>query len=396
MRITFIIDRFSPEPGGVQTVVTELANRLSATHDVVVAIPERTPRRGPQNTLEVTDRAWRILIHRPRLGARLLSAPSGYVALPVLRRYGHGRAGIPAARSFGAVGGRSLASALPHQPDVVHAFTADMTAHLALGLGAAVGAPVVCTGFPHPGQYGDGPIDSAAYRSAAGVVALTSHDRDVYLRLGVSPDRIAVIPPPSDDLGTGGREKARERLRITGPLVVFAGVRRDYKGADILYAAAPSIGARVADATIAFVGPGPALGAVPGITIRDEGEVDASTMADWIRAADVVVLPSLHEIFPIVILEAWSAGVPVVTSDIPALEHLVDVSGAGVTAPRNPAPLAAAVSDLLHDDDRRQTLGRSGRAYWQASCGLDTVAAAHEELYARLAGGQTSGKARQR
>jgi len=396
MWITFVIDRFSPEPGGVQTVVTELADRLAVTHDVVVAIPERTPRRGRQRTLEVHNKAWTIFIHRPNRGARLLSAPSGYVALPGLRRYGHTRAAVPAARIFGTVGGRSLAGALPHRPDVVHAFTPDMTAHLALGLGAAVGAPVVCTGFPHPGQYGDGPVDAVAYRSAAGVVALTAHDRDVYVRLGVTPDRIVVIPPPSDDFGASGREEARERLQITGPLAVFAGVRRDYKGADILYAAAPSIGARVADATIAFVGPGPALGAVPGIDIRDAGEVDASTMADWIRAADVVVLPSLHEIFPIVILDAWSAGVPVVTSDIPALQHLVDVSGAGVTAPRNPDSLAAAVSELLHDDARRRSLGRSGRAYWQENCDLDTIVAAHEELYARLAETQGSGKARQR
>jgi len=396
MQITFVIDRFSVEPGGVQTVVTELADQLSVAHEVVVVVPERTPRRGPERTLEVTGSAWRILIHRPRLGARLLSAPSGYVALPLLRRYGHGRAAVPAARIFGVARGRSLALELPNRPDVVHTFTADMTAHLALGLGAAVGAPVVCTGFPHPGQYGDGPIDSAAYKRAAGVVALTSHDRDVYVGLGVEPDRIAVIPPPSDDLGTTGREAARERLQISGPLAVFAGVRRHYKGADVLYAAAPAIGARVENATIAFVGPGPALDAVPGIDIRDAGEVDSATMADWIRAADVVVLPSQHEIFPIVILEAWSAGVPVVTSDIPALRHLVDVSGAGVATPRNPDSLAAAVAGLLDDDTRRQTLGRSGRAYWQANCSLDTIVAAHEKLYARLADGQSSGKARQR
>jgi len=398
MRITFVIDRFSPKPGGVQTVVTELANKLSVTHDVVVAIPERTPRRGPQDTLEETGRAWKMLIHRPRHGARLLSAPSRYVALPVLRRYGHGRAGIPAARLFGAIGGRSLAFALPHQPDIVHAFTADVTAHLALGLGGAVGAPVVCTGFPHPGQYGDGPVDSAAYRRADGVVALTSHDRAVYIGLGVVPDRITVIPPPSNDLGTSGRTAARERLRIFGPLAVFAGVRRDYKGADILHAAAPAIGARVEDATVAFVGPGPALSALPGITIRDTGEVDASTMADWIRAADVLVLPSLYESCSIVVLEAWSAGVPVVTSDIPALKHLVDVSGAGVTVPRHPDPLAAAVADLLHDDTRREALGRSGRAFWQTHCALETIVAAHEELYARLGSGQYKGPgmARQR
>jgi glycosyltransferase involved in cell wall biosynthesis len=194
-----------------------------------------------------------------------------------------------------------------------------------------------------------------------------------------------VIPPPSEDLGTEEREQARRRLGITGLLVVFAGVRRDYKGADVLYAAAPSIGANVEHVTIAFVGPGEPMRPIRGVSIVDAGEVDQPTMGDWIRAADVLALPSLYEACSIVVLEAWSAGVPVVVSDIPTLACQVEASGGGVAVPRDPEQVADAIIGLLEDPERRRALGVSGRAYWEAHCPIGGIVTAHEELYARLA-----------
>jgi glycosyltransferase involved in cell wall biosynthesis len=398
MEITFVIDRLPAEPGGAQKVLAELADRLAESHRLTVVVPMTTPRRTRREPVRAVDGGWGIVDYRPPGTARILSAPANYVSVPGLRRYGYTRAGLPAALLYGRVAGRALAADLPRRPELVHAFTADMTAHLALGLGKAADAPVVCTGFPHPGHYGDGPVDSSAYRRADGVVALTGHDRAVYERLGVPDERIAVIPPPSDDLGMNGRDAARRRLGIDGPLVLFAGVRRDYKGASILHQAVPSIAPRIGNLTVAFVGPGAPLRPVSGATIRDAGEVDAETMRDWIRAADVLVLPSQYEIFPVVVLEAWSAGVPAVLSDVPALRYLVEVSGGGVAIRRTPDAVAAAVIELLGDEALRNEVGASGRQYWEAHCTMESILNGHEDLYTRLvhAHGVTSGNARQR
>jgi glycosyltransferase involved in cell wall biosynthesis len=379
-------------------VLIDLADGLSVFHRVTAVVPRKTPRGARQDELRKLGGAWEVLDYVPSRVARLISTPADDVSLPLLRRYAHGRAGIPAARLFGSVVGRSLAADLPKRPDVVHAFTADMTAHLALGLGHAARSPVVLTGFPHPGQYGNGPIDASAYRAADGIVALTEHDRDVYRQLGAPRGRVFVIPPPSDDLGVGGKGGARERLGIQGRLVLFVGVRREYKGARILHDAAPRIAARVDDVTVAFVGPGDPIPPVEGARIQDVGEVDSETMHDWIRAADVLVLPSLHEIFPLVVLEAWSAGVPVVLSDIPPLLHLIRVSGGGVAVPRRTEAVAEGVVELLNDGPRRTELGDAGRRYWQEHCAPETIITAYHELYARLtaAHGGGSGNVRHR
>ena len=262
--------------------------------------------------------SWSVLKHSPGLGSRILSAPAGYVAVPVLRRYCHGSVGLPAAWLFGNVVGRSLAGDLPYRPDVVHAFTADMTGHVALGLGRSVRAPVVFTGFPHPGQYGNGPIDRSAYRRADGVVALTGHDRAVYLGLGVriptglprSPRRATTLEwERAIELASGW--ESRGRLPYSRACAVTTRVLTSCTRLHPRSAPASTVPPSPLWAPVTHAFP------LAGVDVRDAGEVDTGTMADWIRAADVLVLPSLHEICPIVVLEAWSAAVPVVVSDIP-------------------------------------------------------------------------------
>jgi glycosyltransferase involved in cell wall biosynthesis len=48
------------------------------------------------------------------------------------------------------------------------------------------------------------------------------------------------------------------------------------------------------------------------------------------QAADVFMLPSLHEPFGIVVLEAWSAGLPVIAADTGGLKTLVDSGRTGL------------------------------------------------------------------
>lgn len=51
---------------------------------------------------------------------------------------------------------------------------------------------------------------------------------------------------------------------------------------------------------------------------------DSEDLVNAYHASDVIVLPSIHEPFGIVVLEAWSAGKPVIVSDVGGLKSLVD------------------------------------------------------------------------
>jgi glycosyltransferase involved in cell wall biosynthesis len=102
------------------------------------------------------------------------------------------------------------------------------------------------------------------------------------------------------------------------------------------------------------------------------------------EAADLLCLPSEGEIFPGSILEAWSLAKPVLTSDIPPLQELIDRSGGGITVVRQPEALAQAITYMLSEPRRLRAMGEAGRAFWAASHTVPAVAAWHERLYASL------------
>jgi glycosyltransferase involved in cell wall biosynthesis len=216
------------------------------------------------------------------------------------------------------------------------------------------------------------------------VVALLEAEADLYRGLGAPDDRVHVVGVCSPGVAADGGDALRARLGIDGPLVLFLGVRRAYKGHDVLAAAIPRVAGTRADVTFAFVGPGDPIVAADGGRVIDAGEADEAQRAAWLDAADLLCLPSAGEIFPVSILEAWSVGTPVLTSDIPTLSELIARSGGGATVPRDAAAVADAILALLADADRLRTLGESGHMFWQRNHTVEAVTRRHERLYEQL------------
>jgi len=92
------------------------------------------------------------------------------------------------------------------------------------------------------------------------------------------------------------------------------------------------------------------------------GLLEADELIAALAAADVVVHPSLNEIFPNAVGEAMACGRPVIAADAGGTAELVGGDGAGVLVPPgDPDALAAAVRDLLEDPERRCRLGEAAR-----------------------------------
>jgi len=95
--------------------------------------------------------------------------------------------------------------------------------------------------------------------------------------------------------------------------------------------------------------------------------VGASTeVGQWLRAAEVFVLPSQWEARALVVQEAMAAGTPVVATDVGGLHDLVTGTGL-LVPPGDPAAIASAVDSILADPARRAELAAHGR---QAAQGL--------------------------
>jgi glycosyltransferase involved in cell wall biosynthesis len=136
-----------------------------------------------------------------------------------------------------------------------------------------------------------------------------------------------------------------------------------------------------------------ALGVADRLVLR--GRVGREALPALLRSADAVVCAPWYEPFGIVPLEAMACGIPVVATavggQIDSVVH--QVSGLHVP-PRDPEALAAALSGLLADPDRRRELGANGVRRVQRRFGFDRVAAATQEVYAELTASATATTAR--
>lgn len=90
------------------------------------------------------------------------------------------------------------------------------------------------------------------------------------------------------------------------------------------------------------------------------GDVDEVDKHRWLAAADVLVLPSHHESFGIVLLEAWQHGTPVVGWDAGGMPTVIDDGTDGYVV-SSIDELRDRVAELLADPGRAEKMGEAGR-----------------------------------
>jgi glycosyltransferase involved in cell wall biosynthesis len=103
-------------------------------------------------------------------------------------------------------------------------------------------------------------------------------------------------------------------------------------------------------------------------------------------AVDVSVLASRREAVPLSVIEAMSAGKPVVATDVGAVRELVGDGETGYVVPQGrPDALAERIVELLQHADARRRMGEAGRRRYEALFTLDRMAAEYERLFVDLA-----------
>ncbi|MEU9706770.1 GT4 family glycosyltransferase PelF [Streptomyces sp. NPDC047981] len=123
------------------------------------------------------------------------------------------------------------------------------------------------------------------------------------------------------------------------------------------------------------------LGVTDGITF--EGRV--TDVAGAYAAGSVVMLSSISEGFPFSLIEAMSCGRATVSTDVGGVREAVGDTGL-VVPPREPAVMAAAVTELLRDDARRAELGRRARQRVVDRFTLHRSVDGFRRIYRELAG----------
>ncbi len=212
-----------------------------------------------------------------------------------------------------------------------------------------------------------GYYDLAYYRRCDHLVGNTRGMVDWIIAQGVAPSRVHHVPNFCPDLGGA----APERLGVPAgaPLVLAAGRLHPVKGFDVLLRAMPLL-PRV-HVLIAGEGGGrAALSALAGeLGVADRLHLPGwrHDMAGLLAAADVLACPSRHEPLGNVVLEALSAGCPVVASRTAGPVELIEPGATGLLVPVEDAPaLAAAIAAVLSDPALSARLAAAGRCCFEA------------------------------
>ncbi|MCK6079047.1 glycosyltransferase [Microbacterium sp. EYE_5] len=149
---------------------------------------------------------------------------------------------------------------------------------------------------------------------------------------------------------------------------------------------------RASDQSARFLMVGPDEGERELVTaaIRQSGSQDSFEIRDGVSplaasrimaSASVYVLPSVGEVFPMTILEAFAAGIPVVSTRSLGIAELCEEFGAAVLTDGTPEELAAAVVRIRSDRDLAESLTRGGRALLEAELGIRQVAKKLASVY---------------
>ncbi len=166
--------------------------------------------------------------------------------------------------------------------------------------------------------------------------------------------------------------------------LLFVGRFVANKGPDTLIEAFAALRSRRPGVRLTMVGDGP-MG--PGLRqrVNDLGLADAVTftglsddVAGHLRAADVLVRPSLTEGMPLAVLEAMASRVCVVASDVAGNASLIDHERCGLLVPAaDPMALASALERVVHDRPLRARLAeaaeREARRYTWDHCARETL-----------------------
>jgi glycosyltransferase involved in cell wall biosynthesis len=237
---------------------------------------------------------------------------------------------------------------------------------------------------------------------ASKVIALSKVEAEQYRSMGVPKEKIAIIPngidlseyanlPPKDSF------KKKFGIPEDRKIILYLGRIHKTKGIDILIKAYAYLKNKMnfKDAVLVIAGPddgylseikylAQAFGVSNSILFVGPlyGEDKLAAYVD----SEVYVLPSRYETFPMVVLEAYACGKPVIASNVGGLKELIIDSQTGLLFEAgNFKQMAEKIVYLLNDSDKAIEIGRKARILVEEKYSIDKVVDMIERLYSEVA-----------
>lgn len=288
------------------------------------------------------------------------------------------------------------------RPDLVHAHGSKAGVVARLARVSSPATPLVFT--PHLyafDNYFARPAQRRAYRAieralaplASRVIGVCESERLLAAEIGPA-ERTRTVYNGVDAVSLDQVNPTIAALREKGPIVVTVAELRESKGVVTLVEAMGRVRAELPQARLAVAGEGIDRSRVEQ-RIRDLDLVEtvvllgATPGADSVLAGgDLFVNPAYAEAFPYTVIEAMSARLPIVATDVGGTREALEDGHCGVLVPPGDAPaLVEAILALLRDPDRARAMGEAGAKTHAARFTTARMVAGTLDVYSELVPG---------
>jgi glycosyltransferase involved in cell wall biosynthesis len=345
MQILFVTELWPPNSGTfIFEQIRSLADHASATVVVLVPIAPDWPRyRAMRSPLADMPAG-------PCLMPELERAPIYYLryrTIPELGKYINSLLALRALKYF--------LNRQHERFDLIHAHFAYIVGFAAARAGRRFHIPVIITAYGSdinfysrrlPRNWVAAMFTIWGLRHAVAITVLSENLKKKVLALGVSEQRISIIPlgiRPTVFFPQGEKRHLRQKMQLQETAIYFLYVGNfvSVKGLEVLLEAFALVSQQLPQAKLVMVGSGELE-----LTLKAQAqklEIDRqviwqnrkshSEIPLWMSAADFLVLPSLSEGYGLVVLEALACGTPVIASRVGGVPEILISSDLGMMAP---------------------------------------------------------------
>ena len=239
-------------------------------------------------------------------------------------------------------------------------------------------------------------IGKGLVRRASRIVALNDQELSDIVDFGIPREKVVIVPnaiPVADSIDGGLFLEKGKDVRAA-KTILFLGRIHPIKGIDRLIEAFSLVDKTNNDCRLLIVGQD--YGAQRSLSklvkrkgldekVDFPGPIYGKEKDELLEASDVLVLPSYRETFPLVILEAFAAGLPVVTTAGCGIAGELRSHQAALVV-SSTAEMASAIEQCLHDSHLAGQLRRNAISLLKTTYSWDSVLKQISMIYGEVAG----------
>lgn len=238
-------------------------------------------------------------------------------------------------------------------------------------------------------------------RDASRFIALSNLESGQYKLMGVNPIKIEVAPNGIDlnefaDLPKKGEFRREHSIPMSENLILFLGRIHAIKGIDLLLDTFGDLIKDLDEVTLILIGPNNGYLSHVEHRIQQLDILEKVLMIGPIYGreklkafidADVFVLPSIHDAFPMTILEAFACGTPVITTESCGIADIISNNHAGLVSRYDKTELKDCITKIISCDELKANLSINGKRLVRHALNLEQCTDTICDIYAKTLDG---------